>query len=191
MMKMKTLLFRVKRSCQNEFSHTPCCFRCLSEGTPPEHQYALSNAIRKAELFPIRRASICITCRAVNVNHHSLYDPWVVADHIGYTPERILDIWAISRIFLLSENLYKNYFEGSFYELQNSPKKNKIIFKAIYDQILNKNIEILQSSIETVVEMMTTISDHPDGDFYKLQQMLIGKHYRRHAARARRRRHGR
>ena len=91
----------------------------------------------------------------------------------------------------MSENLYKNYFEGSFYELQNSPKKNKIIFKAIYDQILNKNIEILQSSIETVVEMMTTISDHPDGDFYKLQQMLIGKHYRRHAARARRRRHGR
>jgi len=175
MMKMKTLLFRVKRSCQNEFSHTPCCFRCLSEGTPPEHQYALSNTI----LVPIRRASICMTCRAVNTNHHSLYDPWVVADHIGYTPERILDIWSISAIFRTSENLFKNYFDGSFYELLNSPQKTKITSKAIYDQILNKNIEILQSSLDAVVEMMTTISKHPDGDFYKLQQMLIEKYYRR------------
>ena len=88
----------------------------------------------------------------------------------------------------MSENLFKNYFEGSFYELQNSPKKNKITSKAIYDQILNRNIEILQSSLDAVVEMMTTISNHPDGDFYKLQQMLIGKHYRRRRSPRRRRR---
>ena len=179
MMKMKTLLFRVKRSCQNEFSHTPCCFRCLSEGTPPEHQYALSNAISKSQLFPIGRFRYCITCRTLNPNHHNVYDPWVVGDHIGYTPERILDIWAISAIFTTSENLFKNYFDGSFYEFLNSPENTKITSKAIYDQILNRNIEIVRSSLETVMEMMTTISKHPDGDFYKLQQMLIGKYYRR------------